>query len=251
MSTPQRIKAPSVPGGDQPPWWELIDDVPERPEDGMQQDFPIRYVTSIIEARYEHDPTVLVAGPTNVIYDSDRPGSVIAPDCYVVFGVDVQTISRQRRSYRIQEWGPVPAFVMEVASPSTAGRDLGVKRDIYARIGVPEYWRLDREGDDYGEPLVGERLVDGVYERIELHTDANGDTWSRSEVLGVDFYHRWEDGLGRFLLRDSETGEWLNNLPEERQARLAEREARLAAEARTRELEEELERLRQQQSHNT
>ena len=248
MSTPQRLKTPTV-LDDQLPWYELIDEVPERPEDGMEQDFPIRYVASILDARYESDPSVLVAGPTNIIYDSDRPGSVIAPDCYVVFGVDVQTV-RLRRSYRIQEWGPVPSFVMEAASPSTAERDLGVKRDIYARIGVPEYWRLDRGGEYYGEPLVGERLVEGAYQRIELHTEANGDVWSRSEVLGVDFYYRVEDGIGKFLLRDSVTGEWLNNLAEEREARLAEREARLAAEARNRELEEELDRLRQQQRHD-
>ena len=132
-----------------------------------------------------------------------------------------------------------------------------MKRDIYARIGIPEYWRLDKSGEYYGEPLVGERLVDGVYQRIELHTEANGDVWSRSEVLGVDFYYRVEDGIGKFLLRDSVTGEWLNNLAEEREAhlaereaRLAEREARLAAEARNRELEEELDRLRQQQRHD-
>ena len=113
-------------------------------------------------------------------------------------------------------------FVLEVASESTAHRDLGEKREIYARMGAQEYWRLDRDGEYYGEPLVGERLVNGEYERIELHTEANGDTWSRSEVLGVDFYHSVDDdGYGIFLLRDSVTGEWLNTLSDEIAARQA------------------------------
>ena len=60
-----------------------------------------------------------------------------------------------------------------------------------------------------------------------------------------------EDGHGEFLVRDSETGEWLGDLSEERAARAeaeaarAEAEAeRDAAEERARALEAELERLR-------
>lgn len=234
------------------PWYELINDAPEPPEDAMQQASIIHYIMAILRARYENDPTTLWSNQTNIIYDSEVPGSVIVPDGYIVFGVDAQTIETYRRSYRIDEWGVAPAFVLEVASESTAHRDMGEKRALYARMGVQEYWRLDRHGY-YGEPLVGERLVDGEYVRFALHTDANGDEWSRSEVLGVDFYHRVEDGISCFLLKDSATGEWLTDLYEEIEAhaktetaRLAEREARLAAEARNRELEAELERLRRQ-----
>ncbi len=237
------------------PWYDLIGD-PEPPEDGLAQEETIVKLMSILDARYENDPTVLCSTMTFVIYDSNVPGSFIAPDAYVVFGVeDALTIRRFRNSYRIEEWGPTPAFVMEVASPSTAGRDLREKREIYARMNVQEYWRLDRDGEDYGEPLVGESLVNGEYQRFELHTEANGDIWSRSEVLGVDFVYRVEEDMGRFLLRDSATGEWLNTLGEERSARQAEASARqraeeeqAVAEARIRELEAEIERLRNQRT---
>ena len=155
-----------------------------------------------------------------------------------------------------------PAFVLEVASPSTATRDLTEKREIYARMGAQEYWRLDRNGENYGEPLVGESLVDGEYVRLELHAEPDGAVWSSSEALGVDFYWRKdEDGIGRFSMRDSETGEWLNTLGEEIAARQqaearaqAEEYARQQAEARAqeaearnRELQAELDRLRRQQ----
>ena len=102
----------------------------------------------------------------------------------------------------------------------------------------------------------GERLVNGEYERIELHREANGDIWSRSDALGVDFYFRLDDGdeVGRFLLRDSATGEWLNTLSDEirahaetEAARVAAEAARAEAEARNQELQAELERLRRLQ----
>ena len=165
------------------------------------------------------------------------------------------TIHEIRNSYRIDEWRQPPAFVFEVASESTASRDLGEKRRIYAQMPAQEYWRLDRRGEYYGEPLVGERLVDGEYHRFELHTDPNGDLWSRSEVLGLDFVYRATEGSGTFLLRDSTTGEWLNTLAQERSARQAESTARLEAEerseqaeARVRQLEAEIERLRNRQT---
>ena len=243
------------------PWWDLIDD-PEPPEDGMQQEDTILNVMSIIKARYENDPYILISGQSNVIYNSEVPGSYVAPDGFVVFGLetDSKTIKLERRSYRIDEWGPTPAFVLEVASESTAARDIGIKREIYAEMGAREYWRLDQRREYYGEPLVGERLVDGKYVRFELRAEPNGDVWSRSEVLSVDFYYRAEgESYGDFFLRDSETGEWLNTLGTERalrqtaeaRAQTAETRAQTAetraqtAEARNRELQAKLERLRQ------
>ena len=251
------------------PWYELISDVPEPPEDAMQQEETILEVMSILKARYDDVPGALWCSQSNVIYDSAVPGSVLAPDGCVVFGLETNArdIKRARRSYRIDEWGAAPAFVLEVGSPSTANRDLGEKREIYARIGVQEYWRLDRYGESYPEPLLGERLVDGEYVPLELHTEPNGDVWSRSETLGLDFFCRVEDGEASFFLRDSTTGEWLNTLGDEiaahaqtraarydaesqaRQAQEQAREARAqaqAAEERNRELQTELERLRRQ-----
>ena len=87
------------------PWYELISDVPEPPEDAMHQASTILYITSILMARYQDDPTTLVSEQTNVIYDSAVPGSVIVPDVYVVFGVNAQTIETYRRSYRIRRVG--------------------------------------------------------------------------------------------------------------------------------------------------
>ncbi len=250
MTTPKTKVLPAssaTDAVDERPWYELINEVPEPPEDGLVEDAVITLIKAVLVARYANDPTALVLGPaTFLIYDSDTPGSLIAPDCYVMFGVDANFILDYRQSYRIEEWGVIPAFALEVASPSTARRDLTEKRDLYARIGIQEYWRLDKFRENYGESLVGERLVDGEYVRFDLHTEPNGDIWSRSEVLGVDFYHRAEGGIGMFFLRDSETGEWLNDLSGEIAARQAAEVRAQEAEARNRELQAELDRLRQQ-----
>ena len=40
---------------------------------------------------------------------------------------------------------PMPVFVVEVLSPSTAGRDRTMKTDIYLRAGVKEVWLVDPE----------------------------------------------------------------------------------------------------------
>ncbi len=44
----------------------------------------------------------------------------------------------------IWEDAPTPSLVVEILSKITRRRDHGSKRDFYLRIGVPEYWIVDR-----------------------------------------------------------------------------------------------------------
>lgn len=37
----------------------------------------------------------------------------------------------------------VPDLIVEILSPSTRRRDLGIKKALYQRFGVPEYWTVD------------------------------------------------------------------------------------------------------------
>ena len=80
MTTAEMKEPPvsSATDADETPWYDLIDD-PEPPEDGMQQEDTILEVMSILKARYENVPGALWISQSNVIYDSDTPGSVVSP----------------------------------------------------------------------------------------------------------------------------------------------------------------------------
>ena len=95
--------------------------------------------------------------------------------------------------------------------------------------------------------MVGERLVEGEYTRLELNHEDDGRLWAHSDALNLDVW--WIEGELRFW--DIATSNWLLNYEEEQVARLAaqaqaqaERAGRLAAEARLAEMEAELLRLR-------
>lgn len=166
-----------------------------------------------------------VNGDTFIYYVEGNPRRSVSPDCYVAIGLSEESLESIERNnvYLVWEVGKAPDFVLEIASPSTASRDLGSKRDLYAELGVREYWRYDETGGDfYGEPLVGERLVDGEYQRIELRHESDGSIWCHSDILNLDLW--WTDGELRFW--DSVTERWLLS-HEEAYDRVVELEAKL------------------------
>ena len=89
--------------------------------------------------------------------------------------------------------------------------------------------------------LAGDRLVDNQYEPIPIETVEEGVLQGYSTTLNL--FIRWEHGeLG---WHDPETGQHIATFAQERARADIEREARMAAEARVRELEAELEQRQQ------
>ena len=207
---------------------------PEHPDefpDAMYQFPKMIHTMDILLWRYEERPDVLVSGDNAIYYEQGNPRVHRSPDGFIAYGVDREAIL-QENGYKVWEVGKPPDWVLEIASPSTARVDLGIKREIYASIGVGEYWRFDASGGrHYGEPLVGEYLEDGEYRRFEIHTSDDGVAWGHSPILNLDIYA----GDIRLQYFDSVQGEWLLGL-KEAQAELQE------AQRRVRELEEELRR---------
>ena len=213
--------------------------------DGEFQSPLFRRIVGDLEERFRDVLGAHVNGNTFMYYVEGNPRLSVSPDCYVVFGLSeaaLHSLSLEgNNTYLLWEVGKAPDFVLEIGSPSTGNVDLGRKRDLYAELGVSEYWRYDATGGEfYGEPLVGEYLVDGEYQRFDLHNESDGRVWSHSEVLNLDIW--WlEDDL-RFW--DPVAGGWLLRREEERERAEGERSRAEAAESRVLELEAELRRLR-------
>ena len=154
------------------------------------------------------------------------------PDLLIAFDVD-PVAYRDSNGYVISEQGKPPDFVMEVASESTADRDVGEKRDDYAALGIPEYWRFDETGEYHGERLSGEVLVEGEYRSLPIERLSEDTFQGYSAVLGLHI--RWS--AGRLEWYDPATGRHIVTFDDERAGRIQ-------AETRVRELEDELRRLR-------
>ena len=218
------------------------------------------YFTEIVGTVREHfldRPDVEVSGNTFIYYEEGNPRRFISPDLHVTLGVTADGFASMdyRNTYLVWEIGKPADFVLEIGSESTARRDVTEKRILYAQIGFGEYWRFDGSGGDfYGEPLVGEYLVNGEYRRFDVSPDAQGRPHGYSPTLDLWFY--WEDGQLRIY--DPAAGQWLRTRAEaraalaaerdariaEQEARIAEREARIAAESEVAALQAELSRLR-------
>ncbi len=208
-----------------------------------------------LDLHFANRSDVLVSGEGYLRQEAGNDWERFAPDGMVVFGVNPDYII-PRNGYVISEVGKPPDFVLEVASRSTGRRDYTVKREGYAKLGVGEYWRFDHTGGRFHDaPLAGDLLVDGKYEPLPIHYDADGLEWGHSPVLGLDLC--WEDGRLRF--RDPATGDFLPTPAEldaqAREGRAAreaaenlsrlERSAREAAEAEVARLREQIRRLSQ------
>ena len=64
-----------------------------------------------------------------------------------------------------------PALVIEILSPGTRRRDLGIKRQLFDRGGVREYWVIDPRGN---EVTVYQRAVDSSFPEVaQMNEDAD------------------------------------------------------------------------------
>ena len=123
------------------------------------------------------------------------------PDMMIAFDADPEAYDRSN-GYIISEQGKPPDFVLEIGSPSTGRVDVEEKRDDYAALGIPEYWRFDETGRSHGARLAGDRLEGGVYRPIAIEALEEDILQGRSAVLHLDL--RWEHGQLKW--HDPETG---------------------------------------------
>jgi Uma2 family endonuclease len=206
-------------------------DYPESDGEPMAEtDTHRQLMVALIESLSNHfaeDPEVYVSGNLLLYYVEGDPTKSVAPDVFVVRGVP----KGERRIYKLWEEGRAPQAVIELSSRKTKSEDLKWKRQLYAWLGVREYFIFDPEYT-LKPPLRAFRLRGG-----QLVEEAVTGQRVMSHELGLELVND-----GRTLrLFNPRTGELLLTPAEEavarreaeqRAAREAERAARLAAKLR-------------------
>ncbi len=172
-----------------------------------------------LEAHFAQNPEVYVSGDIFIYYREGEPRKSISPDVLVCFGIN----PKLRLTYKVWEEEKVPDFVMEFSSKNTYDKDLDEKMDIYASLGIQDYFLYDAEGLYLPSPLMGFTLVDDVY--VAIAPDANGGI--RSSVLGLDFRLRGAE----IAIYDPIADEWVQTLAEQEAVRAENAEARAEQEA--------------------
>ncbi|MBR8835859.1 MAG: Uma2 family endonuclease [Stigonema ocellatum SAG 48.90 = DSM 106950] len=177
------------------------------------------YSVEALDIYFQDRQDVYVSGNMFIYYKKGVPSAVVAPDVFVVFGVD----KKKRLTYKLwQEEGKVPSFILEITSATTQENDETEKPLKYAALGVQEYFQYDPIGDYLNPRLKGVNLLKGKYQPIVSNTLLDGVLSIHSEVLGLDL--RLIDGELRFY--DPQTGKKLLSHKETEQARLQAEQAR-------------------------
>ena len=179
-------------------------------------------------------PDVYVGGNMMMYYIEDDTNTSVSPDVFVTLGVPKLPERRVWRTW--VEGGRFADFVLEVTSESTKEEDEGPKKDLFARLGVREYWQFDPEGE-YLEPrLKGHRLDRaGRYQPLAL--EERDAVLCHKSLLGLELrlegerLRLYDPARGVYLMTYSEQTAALAELDAaiaENEAAIAEKEAAIA-----------------------
>jgi Uma2 family endonuclease len=143
-----------------------------------ETDFHISVLLHLRQAlalHFRRTPNVYVAANMFLYYEEGNPSAVVAPDVFVVRGVD----KHKRRTFKLWEEKVAPRVVIEITSLSSRLEDLGTKRAVYEMLGVHEYFLFDPLKEYLTPQLQGFRLKAGQYRKLVAAKDGS----LRSEEL--------------------------------------------------------------------
>jgi Uma2 family endonuclease len=231
-----------------------VDNLPE--SDGKPMGETPKHVMLIVDALnalqhyFRDNPLMYIIGDV-FVYFLNELGTLrrVAPDIFVVPGVSKE----ERRVYAVEKEGKAPEFVIEFTSKRTKKMDWVKKREIYAWLGVNEYFLFDPFGEYLKPRLIGFELVGGEY--VQMNPKPSR---LPSKVLGLDlaaegtylrFYdHRTGERIPTYAEIDLARRIAEEKAQREAAARHQELVARQAVEAENARLRAEVERLRQGKS---
>jgi Uma2 family endonuclease len=179
------------------------DDFVHFPDDGMRHELidGEHYVSPAPSLKHQFVVGALFAALWNFARAHGSGMALVAPfdvlfSQFDVVEPDVLFISKGRLSQILTRKNVqgAPDLAVEVGSPSTRRRDEKLKRDLYERSGVQEYWVADPDLDI----IKVYRLVEGRYVRAaELSVEAR-DVLTTPLLPGLEIplVDVFEDGLG-------------------------------------------------------
>jgi Uma2 family endonuclease len=209
----------------------------EDDEPMAETDFHAEQITTLsdqLKRYFAINELVHIAVDSFIYYSEGDITKCVAPDIYIVFGVDKYPL---RRSFYTWAERAAPVAVFEFLSDSTAHQDRHEKVGVYLNdIGVREYFIHQPELKKPAEFCGWKRNPSGNI--VEIVPDAKGGLFSEA----LNLWLRWEEQQHshvRLLRPYLPNGTPITTSMEEHHLRVA-------AETRAQELEVELERLRAQ-----
>lgn len=152
--------------------YEIIDGdlfmVPSPNEDHQRVLANLFYIFS----RYvrKNDTGIVYCAPFDILFSEE---DIVQPDIIFVSNENKKIITKDNIK-------GAPDMLVEILSPSTSKRDIGIKKKLYARHGVREYWIINPE-DKTIEIL---RLHGKQYESKRYHKE---DRLSSVIIKGLEF----------------------------------------------------------------
>jgi Uma2 family endonuclease len=147
----------------------------------LHQRAVVRLCFHLRDALAGRDDAEVFTSPADVVLG---PRTLVQPDVFLV---------RREPGRKLARWADVgvPLLAIEILSPTTAPRDRGVKRRIYQRAGIGEYWIVDLDA----RLIERWRPEDSRPEVLdpELEWSLPGGATGRLDVREL-FAMVWEDG---------------------------------------------------------
>ncbi len=184
---------------------------PEQREDDMGETSIhitlIANLLNVLKLFMKERTDVFLSANMNLYFEEGNPDKWLAPDILVAFGVP----NHDRSSFQVWKENVAPQIIIEVASERTWKNDVSDKLEVYADIGVEEYYILDPGFEYLPSPMLafrreGKRLLAANIEQNRI----------RSPRLGLDIVRTEND----FRLLDPRTNEFLLTLSESEEKRL-------------------------------
>lgn len=110
----------------------------------------ITYLLDVLMTWFRDQKDMYVGANNLIYYEVGFPKASFAPDVYLIPGLD----KTPRRVLKLWEEKRAPAVIFEITSRATWEEDLGDKLELYARLGVLEYFVYDVEHEELAPPCV-------------------------------------------------------------------------------------------------